>query len=620
MAMRKIRNSKKSWVHKINKKFLQKKPFSNQHLVLFIFVFLIVGMYFIFKSSAAGETYYVDCVSGINTNSGTSPSSAWKTLSKVSSTTFSAGQSVLLKRGCTWNESLTINSSGTSTSPITFGAYGTGERPIITRTSNGIVSVGGSYVVIEDIYAKAGASQVDPNCQNNPIGFVVGFEMKLGSANNIVRNSKATGGYAGIYIRPGSHHNIVENNIFSDNISMSPLDINPDNDAGAFGVLLWGDDNEIRNNTISGHNACSYDYVGGDGSAVEIFGGQRNKIHHNFATDNQAFSELGHTRSSDNYYYYNTVTSTLATSDFLITRGGDDNRYGPINNTVVYNNSVYFTGSSSQGVICHGGCSSSVLTLKNNIIWANYQALYADAPFNESNNIFWKTGGSPRVAGGITISSTSKLVDPKYVNAASQNLHLLSTSPAINAGTTTIDDNDIDNETVPGGSTVDIGADEYYATPQDTIPPTVSITLPSSGSTVTATQLINANAADNVGVVGVQFKLDGSNIGSEDTSSPYSISWNSTSTANGSHNLTAVARDAAGNATTSTAISITVNNSSKKTGDLNNDGLVNIIDLSLLLSNYGRTRSQASVPACDINNDNIVNIFDLSTLLTSFGS
>ena len=55
-------------------------------------------------------------------------------------------------------------------------------------------------------------------------------------------------------------------------------------------------------------------------------------------------------------------------------------------------------------------------------------------------------------------------------------------------------------------------------------------------------------------------KLDGVNLGAEDTTSPYGISWSTTAAANGAHTLTAVARDAAGNTATSTAATITVNN------------------------------------------------------------
>ena len=71
---------------------------------------------------------------------------------------------------------------------------------------------------------------------------------------------------------------------------------------------------------------------------------------------------------------------------------------------------------------------------------------------------------------------------------------------------------------------------------------------------------VSATASDNVGVAGVQFKLDGANLLAEDTTAPYSISWNTTTVANGSHSLTAVARDAAGNLQTSSTVTITVNN------------------------------------------------------------
>src|SRR5205809_6767610 len=94
----------------------------------------------------------------------------------------------------------------------------------------------------------------------------------------------------------------------------------------------------------------------------------------------------------------------------------------------------------------------------------------------------------------------------------------------------------------------------------DTTPPTVSMTAPANGATVSSSAVtVSANASDNVGVVGVQFKLDGVNLGAEDTSNPYSISWNSSLAANGTHTLTALARDAAGNTATS-AISVTVDN------------------------------------------------------------
>ncbi len=53
--------------------------------------------------------------------------------------------------------------------------------------------------------------------------------------------------------------------------------------------------------------------------------------------------------------------------------------------------------------------------------------------------------------------------------------------------------------------------------------------------------------------------------------------------------------------------------------DINSDGKVNVVDLSLLLAAYGQEGAQIANPACDINSDGSVNILDLSTLLTNFG-
>ena len=69
---------------------------------------------------------------------------------------------------------------------------------------------------------------------------------------------------------------------------------------------------------------------------------------------------------------------------------------------------------------------------------------------------------------------------------------------------------------------------------------------------------IVASASDNVGVSGVRFEVDGQAVGAEDTTAPYSVTWDSRTASNGAHAITAVARDAAGNTKTSTAVNVTV--------------------------------------------------------------
>src|SRR5438876_11111871 len=91
----------------------------------------------------------------------------------------------------------------------------------------------------------------------------------------------------------------------------------------------------------------------------------------------------------------------------------------------------------------------------------------------------------------------------------------------------------------------------------------VNVTSPASGSTVSGTVPVTASVTivGALTVAGVQFKLDGNNLGAEDTSAPYSVSWNTTTAGNGSHTLTAVASDAPlDTLSSSTPVAITVSN------------------------------------------------------------
>ena len=101
-----------------------------------------------------------------------------------------------------------------------------------------------------------------------------------------------------------------------------------------------------------------------------------------------------------------------------------------------------------------------------------------------------------------------------------------------------------------------------YRPPRTATPPTVAVTEPAAGANISGTATLAATASDNVGVLGVQFKVDGTDVGIEDTTAPYSVSWDSTTGSSGAHSITAVARDAAGNATTSAPVSVAVTNAS----------------------------------------------------------
>lgn len=175
----------------------------------------------------------------------------------------------------------------------------------------------------------------------------------------------------------------------------------------------------------------------------------------------------------------------------------------------------------------------------------------------------------------------------------------------------------------------------------DVVRPTAGITAPAAGATVSGSVPVNLTAADNVAVAKVDLQINGG-IAGADTTAPYNFTWDTTKAPEGPATLKITSFDTTGNSTVVTR-TVTVTrattppptppaptptptppaptppppspnpNPAPKPADLNNDGKVNIADLSILLSNWGK----AGVPA-DLNNSGKVDIADLSILLTNW--
>jgi Tol biopolymer transport system component len=93
----------------------------------------------------------------------------------------------------------------------------------------------------------------------------------------------------------------------------------------------------------------------------------------------------------------------------------------------------------------------------------------------------------------------------------------------------------------------------------DTDPPAVSVTLPSTDRLHDLVP-VTAVAQDNDGVAGVQLVADGGALGAEDTEAPFLFLWDTRLHANGIHQLSAVARDFAGNTTAASPVQVSVSN------------------------------------------------------------
>jgi hypothetical protein len=343
-------------------------------------------------------TYYVDAAIGSDANPGTSPTKAWKTLAKVNATDLQPGTTVRFQRGQTWTGALNVSESGTAAQPVQIRAYGEGARPMI-RGGSSCLNISGSYVVVAYVHAH--------DCD------WAGFDI---SGDNVdVNHVSASGSVAGVFVGTGSSDAKITYSSIYNNTKMSVLTKSPDyDDSGAFGVALNGTRTEVAYNTISGHEAFSYDF-GTDGSAVEIYESSFNSIHHNVIKQSSGF-ELGGTSSQGNMIAFNQLYSTKATSEAFVTRGGGD-QFGPVKDTLFANNSVYYTGAQSKGLVCYAGCSAAILTARNNIIVTPNASAYADGALKEDHNIFWG-GGSVQLKAGLGVGSPSRGPRPSSLRTA----------------------------------------------------------------------------------------------------------------------------------------------------------------------------------------------------------
>ncbi len=121
--------------------------------------------------------YYVDAVKGSDERSGSNVGEAWRSLGRASAARLLPGDELLLRRGCVWNEELTIRGRGTPEQPISLGAYGEGPRPRISARETHAVSA------------------------DEPISAWRISGLELTSTNDLNPTRKILGGTCGIFFR-----------------------------------------------------------------------------------------------------------------------------------------------------------------------------------------------------------------------------------------------------------------------------------------------------------------------------------------------------------------------------------------------------------------------------------
>lgn len=209
-----------------------------------------------------------------------------------------------------------------------------------------------------------------------------------------------------------------------------------------------------------------------------------------------------------------------------------------------------FANWTENGSVVSTSASYSFSASANRTLTANFTAATCSYTLGSTSASFSASGGSSSF--GITAGSTcSWTASTTYswitVNSSSGtgngNVYYTvaaNTSTSSRSGTITV-----------AGQTVTISQAGA---------PAVSLTTPTSGSTISNTVATAANASSSSSIAKVEFYYDTGVLIGTATASPYSVNWNTTNVANGAHSVYAKAYDASGSATTSTANSVTVNN------------------------------------------------------------
>lgn len=394
-------------------------------------VFLFLTGAALFAVSASAATYYVDSVSGSDSNSGTGTSAAWKSLSKVNELIAQPGDRILLKRGGSWTGTLWPKGSGTSSAPIVIDNYGTGNLPLINGNGNEaavylynqqyweinnleITNSNGSSSRRNGIYVvnQGGGTLNHIQISGNNVHDVSGNNVKDGNGSSGIKVRTIAG-----TVKSNYQDVLIDGNTVGPRVDRTGIDINSDywcrTDAGCSGTNNWypstnvmisnnyvtdvGGDGivpmatqgaVVQYNTVNGFNMRS----GTVNAGIWAWNADNTTIQYNEAMnghtsqDGQGFDiDYGQTGTVVQYNYSHDNDGGFilicqpgnAKNDSGIVRynisQNDKARVfqlaGPTTNTQVYNNTIYLSQGSSTSPIYVNSWDgyTKSISFKNNI-------------------------------------------------------------------------------------------------------------------------------------------------------------------------------------------------------------------------------------------------------------
>ncbi len=486
--------------------------------------------------AATGTVYYVNAIDGNDMNAGTTPETAWQTLYKVNDTEFQPGDAILFQAGGAWSGMLHPKGSGSDGFPIQIDQYGEGPKPLIAGngvdaaiyfynqeywevrnleiTNNaadpgqrrGIHVSGNSgddwsnlreykHYVFEnlDIHSVKGEqgggwfsggiivwsptynyAVSDVIVKNNKIysldsvGVYLNGASRLFSSGNRIQNNMIYDISADGAVLLNTTNGLIENNVVFDTHKR----------AGGYHVPLWTWGTE---DAVIQYNEVFNTYPGGDAMAYDSdFRSMGTKIQYNYSHNNAGGFVLAINDGTN---------STNINRDTIIRYNISQNDQhtiftlaGPIENTLVHNNTIYIPEHSDARVVASGswGGYAKDTYFYNNILVNHGSGGYT---FGQStNNVFDSNlfyGNHP--VDVLAMDANKVTADPMLASPGSATIgrdtvigyQLLQGSPAIGAGAIIPNNGSLDfwGNPVPTDTPPNIGAYEGAGLDPNNLPP-----------------------------------------------------------------------------------------------------------------------------------------------------
>jgi len=324
---------------------------------------------------AAGVTtsYYIDNINGNDDHDGESPATAWKTVGKVNTVTFVAGNQILFKAGGSWTNQLHPLGSGASGSPIVISSYGSGARPLIQ--GNGVAN--GTVYLNNQSYWEVRNLEIT-NYQSSEEG---GISLSTWETNNTNNFANA------VTVQPeASNTNSVKLGVF-----ITVQDIGNVNHIYLHNLLIHGINGLLDNNSVTSRN--------NGGIFFQVTGTATPTFFNDILVDSCTIHDVDHTGM---FFQSSWATRTLTTST----------NWTPSTNIFIRANTFYNTGGhalivrvASSPLMEHNLFDHCSIKVTGNAAF-NFNTDDAVWQYNESRYTKANTGDSD--AGGIDADFQTK--------------------------------------------------------------------------------------------------------------------------------------------------------------------------------------------------------------------